>query len=939
MKNNNKGEKVKITPHTNNKAATYNKVKILPLRVYFRQRLLKHICQLHALVMKKIIIVTVVLQCAFLFGQAQNIPPYKDSTLPVDARVKDLLGRMTPEEKSWQMFMIPGDLDSAKPDKYKNGIFGLQVSAAAQGDEAGQLLHYGMGENTFAMAKKTNAIQKYFIENSRLGIPVIFFDEALHGLVRSDATVFPQAIGLAATFDTSLMHDVATAIAGDAKVRGIRDILSPVINIASDVRWGRVEETYGEDPYLTSRMAVAFCGAFERAGVITTPKHFIANVGDGGRDSYPIHFDDRLLEEVYFPPFEACFKDAGSRSIMTAYNTVDGTSSSSNSWLLEKKLKGDWGFKGFVISDANAVGGDVVLTYTAKDYAEAGQHAINGGLDVIFQTDYNHHTLFAPPFYDGRIDTGRINDAVSRVLRAKFELGLFDHPYISEDDAKKWVNNPTRSRLARKAAFESIVLLKNEKSILPFKKNIKTITVIGDDAADARLGGYSGAGNNKVSILQGIKGRAGDSIHVLYEPGCGIRTTKWVVVPSAYLTTTLNGKTTEGLKGEYFNNITLCGQPDITRLDAAVNFQWTLSPPDKAINLDFYSARWTGKLKAPASGTYKIGLDGNDGYRLYLNGKLVIDNWQKQTYSTKLADVVFEKGKEYDIKAEFFEPNGNAHLKLIWNVGVDDDWNAKIEKAVAAAKKADVAVIAAGVIEGEFQDRAMLNLPGHQEELIRRVAATGKPVVVVLVGGSAITMNNWLNKVGGVLDVWYPGEEGGHSVAHVLFGDYNPAGRLPVTFPLNEAQLPLVYNHKPTGRGDDYNNLSGLPLFPFGFGLSYTTFAYSNMRFEKKTIDTASTTTVYCNITNTGTMDGDEVVQLYIRDVLASVARPVMELKGFQRIHLNAGETKEVSFVITPAMLSMLNAQMQTVVEPGDFRIMIGASSRDIRLKETLHVK
>lgn len=889
--------------------------------------------------MRKISALTVLMLCTLLGGFAQNLLPYKNPALPTEVRVKDLLGRMTPEEKSWQMFMIPGDLNGADSNKYRAGIFGLQVSAAAQGDEAGQLLHYGMGENTYAMAKKTNAIQQYFIEKSRLGIPIIFFDEALHGLVRSDATVFPQAIGLAATFDTSLMHDVATAIAGDAKIRGIRDILSPVINIASDVRWGRVEETYGEDPYLASRMAVAFCGAFERNGVITTPKHFIANVGDGGRDSYPIHFNERLLEEVYFPPFEACFKEAGSRSIMTAYNTLDGTSSSSNKWLLEKKLKGDWGFKGFVISDANAVGGDVVLTYTAKDYAEAGQHAVNGGLDVIFQTDYNHHKLFEQPFYDGRIDTARMNDGVARVLRAKFELGLFDHPYISDEDAKKWVNNPERSRLARKAAFESIVLLKNEQNVLPFKRNVKTIAVIGDDAADARLGGYSGAGNNKVSILEGIKGRGGDSIHVLYEPGCGIKTTEWVVVPSANLSTTIDGKTTEGLKGEYFNNVAVSGQPVVTRLDKDINFQWTLSSPSKGVNLDFYSARWTGQLNAPASGTYKIGLDGNDGYRLYINGKLVIDNWQKQTYSTKLADYTFVKGKAYDIKAEFFEPNGNAHIKLVWNIGVQDDWNAKINKAVAAAQKADVAVIAAGVIEGEFQDRAMINLPGHQEELIRRVAATGKPVVVVLVGGSAITMNNWLGKVSSVLDVWYPGEEGGHSVAHILFGDYNPAGRLPITFPVSEAQLPLVYNHKPTGRGDDYNNLSGLPLFPFGYGLSYTNFTYSDMRFDNAVIDTATTTTVHCKVTNTGKMDGDEVVQLYIRDVLASVARPVMELKGFQRIHLAAGETKEVSFTITPAMLSMLNAQMQTVVEPGDFRIMIGASSRDIRLKETLVVQ
>ncbi len=889
--------------------------------------------------MKRTSVLSFLLGFTSLAVSAQTLPPYKNPALPVELRVKDLLSRMTPEEKSWQMFMIPGDLDHADSLQYKSGLFGFQVSAVAKGDEAGQLLNYSSAENAYTLAKKVNAIQKYFVEKSRLGIPIIAFDEALHGLVRSGATVFPQAIGLAATWDTTMMHEVATAIAEESRARGIRDILSPVINIASDVRWGRVEETYGEDPYLTSRMAVAFTGAFERNGIVTTPKHFIANVGDGGRDSYPIHFNQRLLEEIYFPPFKACFTEAGARSIMTAYNTLDGVSCSSNSWLLQQKLKGEWGFKGFVISDANAVGGDVVLAYTAKDYAEAGQHAINGGLDVIFQTDYNHHKLFAPPFYDGRIDTARINDAVSRVLKAKFDLGLFEHPYTSEEEAQKWLKNDSHKQLARRAAFESIVLLKNEKEVLPFKKSVKTIAVIGEDAADARLGGYSGPGNGKVSILEGIKGRAADSIHVLYEPGCGIKTTEWLPIPAENLTTVIDGKTSQGLKGEYFNNITVSGTPVITRLDAGVNFQWTLSSPAKGINLDFYSARWTGKLKAPATGTYKIGMDGNDGYRLYVNGKLVVDNWQKQTYSTRLASYNFEKGKTYDIQAEFFEPNGNAHIKLVWTVGADNNWSARIDKAVAAAQKADVAVIAAGVIEGEFQDRAMLNLPGHQEELIRRVAATGKPVVVILVGGSAITMNNWLGNVSSVLDVWYPGEEGGRSVAHTLFGDYNPAGRLPVTFPVNEAQLPLVYNHKPTGRGDDYNNLSGLPLFPFGYGLSYTTFAYSDMQLDKNNIDTATTTTVRCKVTNTGKRDGDEVVQLYIRDLLSSVSRPVMELKGFQRIHLAAGETKEVSFAITPAMLSMLNEKMQTVVEPGDFRIMIGASSRDIKLKETLTVK
>jgi beta-glucosidase len=866
---------------------------------------------------------------------AQNNFPYKDSKLPVDERVKDLLQRMTPEEKFWQCFMIPGDLDNRTDSMYEKGIFGLQVSATAQGDAAGQMLNYSTTENALVFSKKLNNIQKFFVDSTRLGIPVIFFDEALHGLVRSDATTYPQAIALAATFDTALMHAVSNSIASETKARGVRHILSPVINIASDVRWGRVEETYGEDPLLTSEMAVAFVSEFEKKGIITTPKHFIANVGDGGRDSYPIYYNERHLDEIYFPPFEAAFKLGGARSVMTAYNSLDGTSCSSNSWLLQKKLKQDWNFKGFAISDANAVGGDVVVLYTAKDYAEAGMNAINGGLDVIFQTDYNHSKLFMPHFLDGKIETNRINDAVSRVLRAKFELGLFDHPYTSEKDAENIMHDSSGKKIAKLAALESIVLLKNDRKILPLE-NIRSIAVIGEDATAARLGGYSGPGNGVINILDGIKNKVGNSIKVNYAEGATVLSNDWKIIPAKYLSTDDNKK---GLQAEYFDNITLSGEAKVKRIDSIMNFQWTLYSPDKKIPVDFYSARWSGNIHSPKTGTFKIGLDGNDGYRLYINDKLIVDNWKKETYSTILADYYFEKDKNYKIRIEFFEPYGRARLKLIWNVDVENNWQQKINEAVAAAKKSDVAIVTVGVHEGEFQDRAMLSLPSHQEALIKAVAATHKPVVVLLVGGSAITMSNWLDSVNAVLDIWYPGEQGGNAVADVLFGDYNPAGRLPITFPINEAQLPLVYNHKPTGRGEDYYNLSGLPLFPFGFGLSYTTFDYSNLHLEKNNIDKTDSVKVSCTIKNTGNVAGNEVVQLYIHDVYASVTQPVTQLKDFQRIHLNAGESKQVSFMITPQMLSLLDKDLKRVVEPGDFRIMIGASSRDIRLKGTLTVK
>lgn len=859
---------------------------------------------------------------------------YKDKSQPIEKRVQDLLSRMTPEEKFWQLFMIPGELDNADSSQYKKGIFGFQVSTITKGDAGGQMLNYGTNENAIAMARKINAIQKYFVEKTRLGIPIIPFDEALHGLVREGATIFPQAIALAATWDTALMNKAANVIADETKQRGIRQILSPVINIASDVRWGRTEETYGEDPFLTSAMGVAFVSAFEKKGIITTPKHFIANVGDGGRDSYPIYMNERLLEEIYFVPFRACFEKGGSRSVMTAYNSLDGVACSANSWLLQEKLKKQWGFNGFVISDANAVGGEVVLHNTALDYAASGQHAVSNGLDVIFQTEYKHHKLFIAPFLDGSIDSVRLNDAVARVLKAKFELGLFDNPFVPEVKETLQIQKEHKAT-AKQAALESIVLLKNEKSVLPLTKKIRSIAVIGVDATEARLGGYSGPGNNKVSILQGLKEKAGSGIKLMYAPGCNRATDENVIIPSKYLSN--NGN--DGLQGEYFNNVNLSGEASIRRTDKSINFHWTLYAPDPVINADFYSVRWTGKLSAPLTGNYKIGLEGNDGYRLYINNKLVVDNWKKQTYSTKLADYYFEKNKSYHIRVEFFEPNGNATIKLIWNVGVISDRKKKIQEAVATAKQSDVAVVTVGIEEGEFQDRAMLSLPGDQEELITAVAATGKPVVVLLVGGSVVTMNNWIDKVPAIVDVWYPGEEGGYAVADILLGDYNPAGRLPITFPAHEAQLPLVYNHKPTGRGDDYNNLSGLPLFPFGYGLSYTSFSYSDIRFTKNQINKTDSTIVSFTIKNTGARDGDEVVQLYIRDLFSSVARPVMELKGFQRIHLKAGESKTVSFFITPEMLSMLDINMKQVVEPGEFRIMIGASSRDIRLKETLIVK
>ena len=892
------------------------------------------------------IFLSVSLLLAVLSCQKEDKLYYKNANLSIEERVDDLLSRMTLEEKFWQLFMIPGDLSDGK-ERYKHGIFGFQVATKGKTENEGeQLLDYSEGGTAKETAELINKIQKYFVEETRLGIPIIAFDEALHGLIRKGATSFPQSIALAATWDTTLMGDVAQAIAMETKSRGIRQILSPVLNIARDVRWGRTEETYGEDPFLTTQMGVAFISQFEKLDVVTTPKHFVANVGDGGRDSYPIHFNERLLEEVYFPAFKAVFQKAGAWSVMTSYNSLDGRQCTANAWLLNQKLKEEWGFDGFVISDAGATGGANVLHFTAKNYAESTEQAIENGLDVILQTSYDHYPLFYEAFEKGMIDDDAINEAVRRVLIAKFKLGLFENPYVNPDEATKWNGSKEHRALAKKAAQESIVLLKNvclpgqEKHTLPLDKNLESVAVIGVDAEEARLGGYSGPGNYPVSILQGIKNKVGESCKINYSTGCGRETIDFVAVPTDKLYFYQGGEKESGLKGEYFNNTNLEGEPALTRIDPAIDFRWTLFSPDQEkINYDYYSVRWTGKLISSETGDFQIGLKGDDGYRLYINNELIINNWKKQTFQQITTDYYFEEGKEYDIKLEFYETVGNVWLKLVWNVGVENRWEKEIQNAVNIAQKSDVAVVVVGIEEGEFRDRAYLSLPGHQEELIKAVAATGKPVVVVLVGGSAITMTNWINNVPAILDVWYPGEEGGNAVADVLFGDYNPAGRLPISFPVHESQLPLYYNHKPTGRGDDYLNLTGKPLFPFGFGLSYSTFEYSKIEIDKPEIAIDQSTTVRFKVTNTGNWDGDEVIQLYIKDLFASVAQPVMALKGFQRVHLEKGETKGLSFDITPELLSMLDIDLNRVVEPGDFRIMIGASSNDIRLGEILKTR
>ena len=840
---------------------------------------------------------------------------------------------MTIQEKFWQLYMSPGDLDDSTHD-YTNGSFGLQIrlpdaERRAPNAEAARA-------QARAHTEKINSVQRYFVEKTRLGIPIIPFEEALHGLMAPGATVFPQAIALAATWDTSIANRVAQAAARETRSRGIRQALSPVVNIATDVRWGRVEETYGEDPYMSTVFGDLFVRAFEQAGVVATPKHFVANVGDGGRDSYPIDLSVRQLDELHFPPFESAVRNAGARSIMTAYNSVDGSPATQNRWLLTDVLKRDWRFRGFVISDAAATGGSTVLHYTEPNTPAAAKHAWESGLDVVFQSTWPQHRNYWEAVRTGMVAPSVIDSAVLRVLRAKFQLGLFERPYANVDSAALINGQLSHRLLARDAAAASLVLLKHTNGTLPLRKGSGSIAVIGVDAAEARFGGYSGPGVQPVSIVDGIRSALGSQGTVRFATGPGRFDFTPVVVAPQYLMRP--GGVAPGLQAEYFDNNRLANPPRLTRVDPQVDFRWTLSGPGRGIPLDFYSARWTGRLVVPAGGVQRIGIEGNDGYRLWIDNRLVIDNWQKKSYRTILVDADLAAG-QHDIRLEYFESTGNARLRLVWDHGVPDESDARIREAVSAAEGSDVAVVVAGIEEGEFRDRARLSLPGRQEELIAAVAATGKPVVVVLIGGSAITMSRWIGDVDAIVMAWYPGEVGGNAVADVLFGDVNPSGRLPITFPIEEGQLPLVYNHKPTGRGDDYLDLTGHPLFPFGFGLSYTTFEYDLLQIQPDTIGPTDSARVTFIVKNTGTRPGHEVVQLYIRDVLASVARPVQELRGFQRVRLSAGETRRITLTLRAGSLAFRDAAGRRVVEDGSIRVMVGSSSRDIRLRGFFQVK
>jgi beta-glucosidase len=835
---------------------------------------------------------------ASISGQ-ESTPAYKNPALPIDKRVDDLISRMTLEEKVSQM------MNAAKP-----------------------------------------------IE--RLGIPQYeWWNEGLHGVARAGyATVFPQAIGLAATWDTDLMFTVADVISTEARAKHHEFVRqnqhnryqgltfwSPNINIFRDPRWGRGQETYGEDPYLTARLGVAFVKGLQGNDpkylkVVATPKHYAVHSGpEPERHGFDAKALERDLRETYFPAFRATVVEGKAESVMCAYNRTNAEPCCANKKLMGDILRGEWGFNGYVVSDCGAITDIWRGHHYAKDAAEASAIAVKAGTDLACGQEYS---ALIQAVKDKLITEAEIDVALKRLMTARFRLGMFDPPEMVPYARIPFSENDTQAHrdLSLKAARESIVLLKNEANTLPLKKTLKKIAVIGPnaDAPEVLLGNYNGRPSKSVTPLAGIKNAVSKDTEVVYALGSTLSGESVVPVPSSFLT--LGGKgTAAGLKGEYFSNQELKGEPDDVRTDQQVNFDWGRYKPSPHVGENNFSARWTGKLTPAESGMYKLGITADDGARLYLDGKLLIDAWASNPTKTVTKEVNLEGGHAYDIRMEYFQLNREAIAKLVWSYPRFAE--RQIEQAAEAARQSDVAIVVLGLsasLEGEEMvvssegfrggDRTDIVLPRGQEALLKAVRATGKPVVLVLLNGSALAVNWADENVPAIVEAWYPGEEGGTALADVLFGNYNPGGRLPVTFYKSISQLPPFEDYSMQNR--TYRYFKGEPLYPFGFGLSYTSFKYDNFKLSADKIEAGGDVVVSVTVKNIGSKPGDEVAQLYVTDVMASVPVPIRSLAGVQRLHLAAGEQKTLRFSLDKRAMSVIDDRGRRIVEPGEFLISVG---------------
>jgi beta-glucosidase len=820
----------------------------------------------------------------------------------------------------------------------------------------------------------------------RLGVPAYdWWNEALHGVARAGgATVFPQAIGMAATFDVPLMAQVSEAISDEARAkhhefarqeqRGRYQGLtfwSPNINIFRDPRWGRGQETYGEDPYLTARMGVTFVKGLQGDDpkyrkLDATAKHFAVHSGpEADRHTFDVHPSQRDLYETYLPAFEVLVKEGQVDSVMGAYNRVYGESASASRFLLQDVLRRDWGFKGYVVSDCWAI---VDIWKNHKIVAtpeEAAALAVKNGTELDCGDTYAPSIPVA--VRKGLLTGAEVDRAVTQLFTARMRLGMFDLPSMVRWAGIPYSVNqsPQHDALARKVAQESIVLLKND-GVLPLSRDLKRIAVIGPTADDtmALLGNYYGTPAAPVTILQGIR-EAAPNAQVVHARGVDLVEGRddpaaTPLIEPQYLRPA-PGSTERGLKGEYFRTRDLSGAPALTRVDPQIGFRWDRgSPTDnlmargeahggQSVPSDNFSIRWSGQLLPPVSGEYRIEAAANDGFRLYLDGKPLLDHWDKtDRLRADSATVTLEAGRAYDLRLEYYDDERDAGVRLAWRM---PGAKPPFEEALQVARESEVVIFVGGLtgdVEGEEMtvsypgfaggDRTDLRLPAPQHRMLEALHATGKPVVLVLTTGSALAVDWASQNLPAIVLAWYPGQRGGNAVADVLFGDVSPAGRLPVTFYQADEKLPAFDDYAMKGR--TYRYFEGEPLYPFGHGLSYTRFDYSGLTLDRGKVGANDRVQATVKVKNTGRRAGDEVVQLYLKPVDPKRERARQELRGFQRIHLKPGEERAVTFSFTPANdLRIYDPQRKAyAVDPGRYEVRVGASSADVRATETLTV-
>ncbi|MBR4538950.1 MAG: glycoside hydrolase family 3 C-terminal domain-containing protein [Clostridia bacterium] len=778
--------------------------------------------------------------------------------------------------------------------------------------------------------EQINEVQRYAIEHTRLHIPILFSEEALHGLCHRAATAFPQQIGLAATFRPDLGRRMGRAIGTEARAMGIHETYSPVMDLIRDPRYGRTEESYGEDTHLCAEFAREVVRGMQGDAldapdaIAAEPKHY-AGYGApvGGLNCAPCAMGRHEVFSDCLPVFEAAFADGGATDAMCSYNAIDGTPVSADHELLTEVLRDQWGMKGFVRSDLTAVARLYDNHYLTPTRKEAIAMGLEAGVDLQLY-DFPHDEWqngIEELVREGRLDMSTVRRAAGRVLRVKCLLGLFEHPYVDTERQAQFVHNEQHVALAREIALESMTLLKNENRLLPLSKTVGKLAVLGPCAGHAVLGDYTTENKTGVSVLEAVRKTVSPDTQVLYDPGCNILGDALLPFPAGWLTDE-EGK--PGLTGRYYRGNAFDGTPVMTRNDPAIHFNWIMGKPHGDLDAYCFCVAWTGKLMPDAAFQGWLGFGGQDSMRLYVDGQLILDVWGEKNDADRTVPFAFEAGRVYDLRVAFFSDHRGARVQFGYQKERED-----FSRAVALARQADVCILCMGDGPdtcGENLDRVSLDLPGRQEEFVRAVAATGTPVVLVLQTGRPVTAVWEQKHIPAILEAWFPGEEGGWAVAETLFGDHTPSGRLPITFPRHVGQIPCHYSRRPGG-GKRYVEMDWLPLYPFGYGLSYTEFAYSDLTLSDKVIAPGDSVTASFTVRNTGERAGAAVPQLYLRDMFASTVKPEMTLAAFEKVFLQPGEEKRVSLTISPKAMRTLDRKFQWHVEPGGFRVFLAENA------------